>query len=103
MTMLLFIPNVHTFLLVIITMNERDKRNEFLCRIYEYVKPNINQPVEDIHIVAKTWGFTDHEIQAYAKYWEEKLFIQTKKAFGIGILWVRLTAHGVDYVEDICA
>jgi hypothetical protein len=84
--------------------SEKERRDAFLCKLYDFVDHTVGKLVTGVNIAANGWGYSDDEVERYANYFAGKNFLHVESAMGNPVLAVRITSFGVDYVESLnCA
>lgn len=80
-------------------MDTEARREEFLYRAYDHVKGNTSEWIREVSLAARDWGFNESEICSFVSYYEGKRFVKAEYTVDGKIIALRLTSHGVDYIE----
>lgn len=80
-------------------MDMEARREEFLYRVYDHVKGSTSEWIRDVSGVARDWGVNESEICSFISYYEGEGFVKAKYTVDGKVIALRLTSHGVDYIE----
>lgn len=80
---------------------EKDRRDAFLCKVYEFCNRIPNKITTGIWAAAQKWGLSDDEIERSANYFAGKGILEIQGASGTPVIAVKITSYGVDYIEDL--
>jgi len=80
---------------------EKERRDTFLCKIYNYAHRIPDKWVLDINSLTNDLGYSDDELVRFAYYFKDKGCVDVRGTKDHPVTAIKITSYGVEYVESL--
>jgi len=86
---------------IILNETEKERRDTFLCKIYNYAHRIPDKWVLDINSLTNDLGYSDDELVRFAYYFKDKGCVDVRGTKDHPVTAIKITSYGVEYVESL--
>jgi ribonucleotide reductase beta subunit family protein with ferritin-like domain len=86
---------------IILNETEKERRDTFLCKVYNYAHRIPDKWVPDINSLANDLGYNDDELVRFAYYFKDKGCVDIRGTKDHPVTAIKITPYGVEYVENL--
>lgn len=80
---------------------EEERRDAFLCKVYNYANRISDKWLLGINLLANDLGYSDDELIRFAYYFKNKGCIDVRGTKAHPVTAIKITSFGVKYVESL--
>ena len=87
--------------MTILNETEEERRDTFLCKVYNYAHRVPDKWVPSINSLANDLGYSDDELLRFADYFKDKGYVNVRGTKDHPVTAIKITPYGVEYIESL--